>query len=272
MTLTLRHTLLCFLSISENTLMTYTVNKLAKLSGISVRTLHFYDEIGLLKPAYYGENNYRYYEEEQLLLLQQILFYRELGFQLTDIQKILSSESFDKIKALKSHKNILKGDLDHIQNLIKTIDKTIAHLRGNKTMKLEEIFEGFTPEKQKLYENFLIENGVSQDVINKSKNNVKTWTKEDWLENKREADAIYTDLASAIEKHLDPSSVEVQALIKKHYQMTTIFWTPTKDSYIGLGQFYGSHPDFVKFYESFHPQLLNYLIEAMEIFAEKELS
>jgi DNA-binding transcriptional MerR regulator len=68
--------------------MAYTVNKLAKLSGVSVRTLHFYDEIGLLEPAYYGDNNYRYYEEEQLLMLQQILFFRELGFPLIDIQRI----------------------------------------------------------------------------------------------------------------------------------------------------------------------------------------
>jgi DNA-binding transcriptional MerR regulator len=252
--------------------MPYTVKKLAKLSGISVRTLHFYDEIGLLKPAYYGENNYRYYEEEQLLLLQQILFYRELGFQLNDIQKILNSEDFDKIEALKSHKKRLKGDLDRMQNLIKTIDKTIAHLRGKETMKLEEIFHGFTAEKQQLYEDFLVESGVSQDVINKTKDKVKNWKKEQWLENKREADALYAELAVAINKNLAPSSIEVQALIKKHYQMTTKFWIPTRESYIGLSQLYGSHPDFVKFYNDIHPKLLDFLVEAMKIFAERELS
>ncbi len=67
--------------------MSYTVKKLSKLSGISIRTLRFYDRIGLLRPAFYGENNYRYYEEEQILMLQQILFYRELGFPLSDIQR-----------------------------------------------------------------------------------------------------------------------------------------------------------------------------------------
>lgn len=257
---------------SEVAEMPYTVNKLAKLSGVSVRTLHFYDEIGLLKPAYYGDNNYRYYEEEQLLLLQQILFYRELGFQLNDIQKILSSESFEKIEALTSHKNILRDDLDRTKNLIKTIDKTIAHLRGKETMKLEEIFHGFTDEKQELYEDFLVESGVSQDVINKTKDKVKNWKKEQWMENKREADTMYSELAFAIDNQLAPSSSEVQALIKKHYQMTTIFWTPTKESYIGLGQFYSSHPDFVTFYGEIHPKLLNFLVEAMKIFAERELS
>lgn len=106
--------------------MSYTVNKLAKLSGVTIRTLHFYDEIGLLKPAYYGENNYRYYEEEQLLLLPQILFYRELGFSLNEIREILSSKSFDKINALTSHREILVKNLDrtkdmcNFQKLLKT--------------------------------------------------------------------------------------------------------------------------------------------------------
>src|ERR1700733_7611231 len=108
--------------------MAYTVNRLAKLSGVSVRALHFYDEIGLLKPAYYGENNYRYYEEAQLLMLQQILFYRELGFPLNEIQRIVSGSDFDKIEALNSHKQVLKNSLDRTHTLLKTIDKTISHL------------------------------------------------------------------------------------------------------------------------------------------------
>jgi DNA-binding transcriptional MerR regulator len=252
--------------------MAYTVTKIAKLSGVSVRTLHFYDEIELLKPAYYGDNNYRYYEEAQLLILQQILFFRELGFQLSDIQRIISSPDFDKMKALESHRKILEKNLSQTQQLIETVDKTIAHLRGKETMKLEEIFLGFNAEKQKLYENFLVDSGVSQDVINKSKDKIKNWTKEQWMENKREADKIHAELVSAINHHLDPSSPEVQKLIKKHYQMTTAFWTPTRETYIGLSQLYCSHPDFVKFYDEIHPKLLRFLVEAMKIFAEHELS
>lgn len=123
--------------------MSYTVKKLAKLSGVSIRTLRFYDAIGLLKPAYYGENNYRYYEQEQILLLQQILFYRELGFPLNHIQKIMSSDEFNKLDALLSHKQILEQSLDRTKKLIKTIDQTIAHLRGKITMHDEELFVGF---------------------------------------------------------------------------------------------------------------------------------
>lgn len=123
--------------------MPYTVKKLAKLSGISIRALRFYDRIGLLKPAYYGENLYRYYEDEELLMLQQILFYRELGFSLSDIKRIIGSDDFNKIDALSSHRKILAQSLDRTMQLIKTIDQTLAHLKGQITMRDEEIFAGF---------------------------------------------------------------------------------------------------------------------------------
>lgn len=123
--------------------MAYTVKKLAKTSGVSVRTLRFYNEIGLLKPAYCGDNHYRYYEEEQLLMLQQILFYRELNFSLNDIQRIVASDNFNKIDALISHKQVLAQNLDRTKKMIKTIDQTIEHLRGNITMRNEELFVGF---------------------------------------------------------------------------------------------------------------------------------
>lgn len=252
--------------------MAYTVKKLAKLSGVSVRTLRFYDEIGLLKPAYYGDNHYRYYEEAQLLLLQQILFYRELGFQLGDMQRIISSPDFDKAAALESHRKTLENNLNQTKVLIETVDKTIAHLRGKEPMKLEEIFQGFNAEKQKMYEDFLVDSGVDERLLQESKNKTKNWSKERWLEHKRDADKVHADLVEAIKHHFSPSSPEVQRIIQVHYQLTSRIWAPTKDSYIGLGELYASHPDFVKFYHDFHPQLLAFLREAMRVFAEKELS
>lgn len=123
--------------------MAYTVKKLAKLSGVSIRTLRFYDAIGLLKPASRGDNQYRYYEEEQILMLQQILFYRELGFSLDEIQGMITSDNFNKIDALISHKNILSQNLDRTNKLIKTIDQTIDHLKGKMIMRNEDLFAGF---------------------------------------------------------------------------------------------------------------------------------
>lgn len=123
--------------------MAYTVKQVAKMSGVSVRTLHFYDETGLLKPAYLGANGYRFYEEPQLLTLQQILFYRELGFELKQILRILGRADFEKVAALQSHRKVLQKNLTRTRRLIETIDKTIQHLKGTKTMKSQEMFVGF---------------------------------------------------------------------------------------------------------------------------------
>jgi DNA-binding transcriptional MerR regulator len=123
--------------------MPHTIKKLSTLSGLSIRTLRFYDSIGLLKPAYYGKNNYRYYEEEQIFMLQQILFYRELNFPLTDIQKIISSDDFNKIDALNSHKKTLTQNLARTKKLIETIDQTISHLKNKITLRNDELFAGF---------------------------------------------------------------------------------------------------------------------------------
>ena len=124
--------------------MAYTVNYGAAMSGVSVRTLHFYDESGLLKPAYLGANGYRFYEEPQLLTLQQILFYRELGFELKQIKRILDRADFEKLAALQSHRKVLQKNLARTRKLIETIEKTIQHLKGTKKMKSKEMFAGFS--------------------------------------------------------------------------------------------------------------------------------
>jgi DNA-binding transcriptional MerR regulator/quercetin dioxygenase-like cupin family protein len=121
----------------------YTVKQVAAISGVSVRTLHFYDETGLLKPAYHRPNRYRFYEEPQLLRLQQILFYRELGFPLKKIKEVLGRPDFETVAALGSHRKVLETSLTRMRTLIQTIDKTVGHLNGAQTMKSEEMFTGF---------------------------------------------------------------------------------------------------------------------------------
>jgi DNA-binding transcriptional MerR regulator/quercetin dioxygenase-like cupin family protein len=128
----------------EGKSMAYTVKQLAAMSGVSVRTLHFYDETGLLKPAYHGANGYRFYEEPQLLTLQQILFYRELGFELKQIANILGRADFEKVSALESHRKTMEARLARARMLMGTIDKTIEYLKGTRTMKSEEMFLGFS--------------------------------------------------------------------------------------------------------------------------------
>ncbi|HSS96894.1 MAG TPA: MerR family transcriptional regulator [Terriglobales bacterium] len=124
--------------------MAYTVKQLAVMSGVTPRTLHFYDEMALLRPAYVKENGYRVYEEPQLLMLQQVLFYRELGFELKRIKEILSQRKFEKVAALKTHRRVLEKNATRARTLIETVDKTIRHLKGTKKMKSEELFKGFS--------------------------------------------------------------------------------------------------------------------------------
>ena len=137
--------------------MRYTVKKLSQLSGVSVRTLHFYDEIGLLHPAAVGANGYRYYGKPELLRLQQIRFYRELGFSLRDIDGVINAPDFDRVAALESHRESLQKRLTDTRSLIATIDKTIKHLKGDNHMKTDELFGGFSPEQQTRHEEYLID-------------------------------------------------------------------------------------------------------------------
>jgi MerR family transcriptional regulator, thiopeptide resistance regulator len=254
--------------------MAYTVTKLAKLSGVSVRTLHWYDEVGLLKPAYHGANGYRYYEEEQLLCLQQILFFRELGFELKRIQHILGRSDFDKMVALRSHQQVLKKNLERTKKLIKTIDHTIQHLEGRKKMKEQEFYHGFDKEKQKEYERQLIER--FGDKVKKSfaecEQNVKNWTKADWDKSSQKFDVICKLLASLIEKQCKTDSNDVQAVVRSHYEWLKQFWTPTKETYISHGRHMIVGSDLRKAYEAYHPHMPEYLADAIEIFSKNELT
>lgn len=249
--------------------MAYTVKELAQISGISVRTLHWYDEVGLLKPAYHGANSYRYYEEEQLLKLQQILFFRELGFELKQIRKVLGRGNFDKIVALTSHREVLKKNVLRTKKLIKTIDKTIEHLKGIKKMKEKEMFAGFSKEKQAEYEKQIIEQfgEAGRAHIEESKKNVSHWSKEDEEKFKQEFVAICQELVRLMAKKHASDAKEVQEVIRRHYNWVKKCWTPTKESYATHGQFIAAS-DLRKAYEVYHKELPDFIAKAIQVFAK----
>jgi DNA-binding transcriptional MerR regulator len=251
--------------------MAYTVNKLAHISGVSIRTLRFYDEIGLLKPAYYGDNNYRYYEEEQLLMLQQILFYRELGVALGEIQRVINSDNFSKIETLASHRQALTGDIERKQQLIETIDRTIQHLAGETTMKDEELYYGFDSEKQKEHEKYLVNEGiVTKEFLDECNEKVKDWTDKDKNAFIQDMERVLQALIVELEHNASPHCNAVQALMQQHYEWLKRSWTPTKEKYLGLRELY-QIPEFRTFYDSRHPKLLEFMLAAMKIFAEDKL-
>jgi DNA-binding transcriptional MerR regulator len=248
----------------------YTVKEVARMSGVSVRTLHYYDEIGLLRPAFYGENGYRYYENEQLLRLQQIMFFRELDFKLDEIQTILDHDAFNQIEALQSQRHLLEEKINRLQKLIQTIDRTVAHLKGEINMQNEEMYYGFDKAKQDQYIKELRERYGScvEGRIKESQQRMKNWKKEDYSEVKSIINQIHRYLTSALHQGMPVESKEVQAIIQRHFEWINRFYTADKEFYQGLGNMYVEHPDFRKLYDSYHPKLAEYMRAAMRYFAK----
>lgn len=254
--------------------MAYKVKELADLSGVSVRTLHYYDEIGLLKPSYISDKDYRYYEEKELLKLQQILFFRELSISLSEIKRIMSSSDFDQLKALRSHRSVLASEISRKQNLINTIDKTVKYLGGKIDMEHQNLYYGFDSPKQKQYEKYLLEqNIVSESEFETSKKKVSSWSEMDKEKYQKECDFINRELVSAIETFLYPSDSKVQAIIKRHYEWMAKCWPyePTKEKYIQISETYLDNPDFKSFFDNYHPRLAQFLSDGIKAFAERNL-
>lgn len=250
------------LALREIKMKTYTVNQLAQLAGVSVRALHHYDEIGLLKPQKRSESNYRYYGEQELLRLQQILFYKELDFPLARIQELLDDPTFDTLAALKKHREELLHRKEKMQQLIKTIDKTMQHLKTN-TMKAEDMYKGFSKAQAEAYEKEAKERWGAE-IVEESKARVLKMGKEGLEKVKREGETINQKLAKLL--HLSPDQAEVQALIHQHYLFVNQFYAVTPEIYSGLADLYVSDERFKQNYEKYKTGLAEFLREGMKIY------
>lgn len=253
----------------------YTVKEVARLSGVTVRTLHHYDQVGLLKPAQVGQNGYRYYGREELLRLQQILFHRELELPLEAIAEVLDVPGFDRASALRRQRKLLSQKAARYRKLIQTLDQTLAALEGETEMKDEDLYKGFAPEKQAQYEAEIIERfgEPARASIEASRAALKNWSKADWEASQGEYAEVETGIGKALAGGLPPDSEAVRALMRRHHAWVARMWnrTPSRDAYVGLGQLYVDHPDFRARYEAIQPGLAEYLARAMKSFAEAEL-
>lgn len=249
-----------------------TVKDLADRSGVSVRTLHYYDQIDLLKPAETGANGYRYYDRDNLLRLQQILFYRQLHMPLTKIRAVLDDPAFNVAEALAAHRARLVEQLAEHQVLIDTIDKTLQQIESDEEMS-NNPFKGFSPEKQEAYEQELIDQygDSARGHILESKARVGKLSDAEMEAIKQEGHQVNLELVALIEAERSPEDVEVQKLIARHHAWVSHFWTPNQAAYIGLGQNYVSHPDFKAFYDKYDTRLVAFLADAMKVYAETNL-
>lgn len=252
---------------------TYTVKDVAEMSGVSVRTLHHYDAIGLLKPAAKGENGYRIYRRTELLRLQQILFYRELGFTLTKIADILDNPDFDIASALATHKRALSAEADRFKQLIATIDRTMMSLSGKQSMSDADLYRGFSPEQQSDYEQWLIEK-YGGDMATRIDQSKKAFNALDDAERESvmaELADIEQSLAEGLRRGEAADSEVHDLLLERHRAWVAFMWDRPCDmtAYAGLADLYLSHPDFEKRYEQIEAGFTAYLTDAMKTYTER---
>ncbi|WP_033073941.1 MerR family transcriptional regulator [Sphingopyxis sp. MWB1] len=248
-----------------------TVRQVAKAADISVRTLHHYDAIGLLKPGHVGGNGYRYYGREEMLRLQQILFYRELGLPLADIAAILDDPSFDPLAALHEHRAALKGRIGHYRNLIHTIDRTIEALEKDEEMDDKDLYAGISPETRARWEKEAVD-FWGKDAVEAAQAKARSLSPEDIADLKREMEAIRDDFIRLFQSGDAPDSTPVQEVTHRHYLWVSRSWTPDAAAFAGLGRHYVENPEFRDTYKgSDLPGCPEFIAEAMAIYADRSL-
>ena len=238
-----------------------TVRQVAKASGISIRALHHYDHIGLLKPEV-GENGYRYYGQGELLRLQHILFYRELALPLAEIARILDDPGFDTRAALLDLRRRVDEEIVQRQDLARTIDRTLALLDNGEAVDDRRLFFGVSAEKQAVWEAEIVAR-FGEAATRDAKRAIYGLSSAQMVDFKAEIDAIHASAVALIEAGATPSSDAARALIDRHYRWVCRSWLPDAEAYASLGRMYADHKDFRSMYDALHSSMAEFMKEAM---------
>ncbi|MFJ5993091.1 MerR family transcriptional regulator [Lentzea sp. NPDC092896] len=252
--------------------MAWSIAQVARMSKVTSRTLRHYDSIGLLPPAWIGDNGYRYYEKEQVHRLQQILLLRDLGLGLDVVAKML--DGTDQLTVLRNHHRWLREEQQRLDRLAGTVARTIAELEGGDEVKIEELFDGIDAKTQERHEAELVERyGESaREHIAESREKMKGWTRTDadqfmaeWRDIAQKLGALYT-AGTAID------APETQEQIDRHYRWICLSWTPNRESYQGLGDLYVDSEEFrVNFEVDGGGNMAEWIRDAMKHYAETRL-
>lgn len=248
--------------------MSYTVKQLSNLTGISVRTLHYYDEFGLLSPTRNKRNEYRIYSQNDLLILQQILFFKELDFSLSEIKKIILSKDFDVKSALIDHKKMIEIKRKRLKRLLKTIDETIKTINQNKKMSDNDLYSAFSKEEGEKYAQEAKERWGHTDAYKQSAERVKKMNKDDMKKIGEEGEDLLQRIIVLMDKQ--PSDPEVLKLISEHYNALRHFYEPNLEMYRGLASMYVDDERFKGFYEKKKVGLALFMRDAMHAYCDKE--
>jgi len=252
----------------------YSVRQLARLAGVSVRTLHVYDKLGLLKPSVRTDAGYRQYGEAELLRLQQVLFYKELDIPLKNILDILDDPGFDLIEALTGHKHALSARRDRINTLLNTIDTTIDHLKNKTMSNFEKLYEGMPREQAAALRQEAIDNWGEAAIL-KSEKALTEMSPDRFARLKADQQDIAQRLRAL--RRTDPQSEPVQAQIARHYEVVRGFWglggdEPIKaKAYKGLAELYVSDDRYSAADGAPDPEFATFMRAAMSHFANTRL-
>jgi DNA-binding transcriptional MerR regulator len=254
--------------------MEYTVNKLAKIAGVSARTLRYYDERGLLPTRRNSSNGYRIYGQEDIDRLQQIMFYRELGIAWDEIARILSEPNFEPLVALDDHLAALQEKRERLDALIRNVENSILAMKGEMTMKDSEKFEGF---KQKLIDENEQRYGeeirakYGNETIDRSNANLKGMSKEKYAESEQLRQELENTLKIACEQG-DPAGELSQKGCELHRDWLISMWGDTvaysKEAHLAMGQMYVDDPRFAAYYDEISPGLAVFLRDALKIYCQ----
>ena len=247
--------------------MEYSIKELAQLAGISTRTLRYYDEIGLLKPSRVTGAGYRYYSQEEVALLQQILFYRERGFELKTIQQILTDPDFDMLKAMEAHLLALENQKAATEALIQTVKKTIQHMKGAYNMSDKERFAGL--KAKLLQEN---EANYGQEArqkygdaqVDASKQKLMGLTEEQFARWQELESEILRRLEAGVKAGISPDSEEAGQIAGLHKQWLSISVSQySPQMHRGIAAMYLADERFTQYYDQNIPGCAQLLHDAV---------
>lgn len=241
----------------------YTVKQLAKEAKITVRTLHYYDQINLLNPSQRNPKGYCLYNFQDKLKLQQILFFKKLGLPLSQIKSTLQDPNYNPYQNLKEiHKN-LKQKLNSYQNLLNNLEKTIQNF--NPDHMSHDLYEGFPDETKKHRQEAIQRWG---DKVIQSEKKLAKLTPQQRKDLIQEGKDIATQLGKSLQAQNPANSSQTQSLIKKYHQHMNQFYDCTLDIFSGLGEMYVQDPRFTKYYEEIQTGLAEYVNQAIQYYIQ----
>jgi DNA-binding transcriptional MerR regulator len=245
--------------------MGHTVGEVARLAGVSVRTLHHYDEIGLLMPPERSDSGYRIYGERHLADLQQVLFFKELGFGLEQIRRIMRDPSFDRREALEIQRGLLAEKAAQMTRMVGAVDAALGALERGTPMDEKDMFEVFGDFDPKEYEAEAAERWGDTDAYEESARRTKRYTKDDWKKVLAEADAISAAIVAIMDDGVPADGQRAMGVAEQHrLQIDRRFYPCSLETHVGLAEMYVADPRFTANYEKIHPGMARYLCDAIK--------